>query len=202
MKNDQILTTSRMVGIFNEIISCRRMYCADNNFFRMPDFWEDLCDDEGNWTINTYRSNETEDWKRKAGVIAFGDRVTLTTDEKLIARAKQGCGFSNFILAHEMGHVALGHHAKGAVTKHFQLFAGPSGLSNIPRTLEEREANYAAVFLQCGVAVLDPRWNPRQLANRAFSDESSIKKVQAMVHLDVFLRELNRPKPWRARVVL
>ena len=146
MTKGHCLTTSRAVDIFEEMVSCRRDYCADNEFFRMPDVWEYLCDEEGRWTIKTFRSKETEDFKRKAGVVAFADRVTLTVDEKLLAAAKQGCKLSNFILAHELGHVALDHHARSLVTKHFQLFAGPSGMSNLPPTLEELEANYAGVF--------------------------------------------------------
>ena len=202
MNSRPFLSTSRAVGIFDEMISVRRMYCADNDFFRMDEFWEYLCDEGNKWSINTYRSNETEDFKRKAGVIAFRDRVTLTVDEKLMARAKQGCKLSNFILAHEVGHLALNHHARSAVTKNFQLFSGPRGMSNLPPTLEELEANYAAVFLQCGVALLDPKWDPLQLARRAFTDVAYVKKAQAIVRLDVFQRELTRERPTFPRVVL
>ena len=202
MKSRPILSTSRAVEIFEETISVRRGYCADKDFFRMDEFWEYLCDESGRWSINTYRSNETEDFKRKAGVVAFGDRVTLTVDEKLMARAKQGCKLSNFILAHEVGHLTLNHHARSAVTKNFQLFAGPSGMSNLPPTLEELEANYAAVFFQCGVALSDARWDPIQLAHRAFSDVSYVKKAQAIIRLGEFQRKLCRQKPTFPRVVL
>ena len=202
MKSSQFLTTSRAADIFDEVISCRRMFCADNEFFRMTEFWEDLCDEGGRWSIKTYRSNLSDDFKRKAGVIAFGDRVTLTVDEKLVANAKDGCKLSNFILAHEMGHIALDHHAKGAVTKNFQLFAGPSGMSNLPPTLEELETNYAAVFLQCGVALMDPRLDAVQLAHRAFSDVYYVRKAQKVVQLEVFQRLLNRPKRIYERAIL
>lgn len=202
MKSRPILSASRAVEIFEEAISCRRMFCADGDFFRMDEFWEDLCDEGGQWTMKTYRSSETQDFKRKAGVSKFGDRVTLTVDENLMARAKQGCKLSNFILAHEAGHLALDHHASGAVTKNFQLFAGPIGMSNLPPTVEELEANYAAVFLQCGVALQDTRWDAVQLAHRAYSDVTYVKKAQAIVKLEVFQRELGRSRPIFPRVVL
>ncbi|PZQ99719.1 MAG: hypothetical protein DI533_03450 [Cereibacter sphaeroides] len=202
MKNRPVLTTSRAVRIFEEMIDCRRDYCADNQFFRMSDVWAYLCDEDGRWSINTFRSEETEDFKRRAGVIAFGDRVTLTADERLMENAAQGCKLSNFILAHELGHVALGHHAKSATTKNFQLFAGPNGMSNLPPTLEELEANYAAVFFQCGVALLDIRWDPIRLAHRAFSDVNYVRKAQSIVRLEVFQRELRLHKPTYPRVVL
>ena len=202
MKSVPILTTLRVVDIFEEMISCRRMFCADRDFFRMPEFWEDQCDEEGRWTIKTYRSGQLEDFKRKAGVVALDDRVTLTVDERLMENAKQGCKLSNFILAHEMGHVALDHHSTGAVTKHFQLFAGPSGMSNLPPTLEELEANYAAVFLQCGVALLDTAYDAIQLAHRAFSDVHYVKKAQRIVQLEIFRRHLNRPGKKYETVVL
>ena len=202
MKVIQNLATARIVFIFEEMVSCRRDYCADNQFFRMNDVWKYLCDESGRWSIKTYRSNETEDFKRKAGLIAFADRATLVADEKLMANAKLGCKLSNYILAHELGHMALGHHATSAVIKHFQLFSGPSGMSNLPPTLEELEANYAAVFFQCGFALLNPKLNPIHLANRAFSDVYSVKKAQILVQLEVFQQLLNRPKRIFPRVIL
>ena len=66
-----------MVEIFEEMVSVRRVYCADTEFFRMVDFWEDLCDEGGLYKIKMYRSNETQDFKRRAGVVAFRDRVVL-----------------------------------------------------------------------------------------------------------------------------
>ena len=202
MKRGEFLTTSRAVIIFEQMISCRRAFCADNDFFRMTDFWEDLCDEDGRWTIKTYRSSETDDSKRKAGVIAFGDRVTLSVDKKLTENAKQGCKLSNFILAHEIGHVALGHHARSAFTKNFQLMAGTRGMSISPPSLEEMEADFAGVFLQCGIALSDPNWASVALANRAFTDISYVKKLQRIVQLDVFQRHLNRPRPTFPRVIL
>jgi hypothetical protein len=168
----------------------------------MPEPWEALCDVGEGWSINTYRSDETEDFKRKAGVVQFDHRVTLTVDEKLMAKAKQGCKLSNFILAHEFGHVALNHHARSAVTKNFQLFAGPSGMSNSPPTVEELEANYAAVFFQCGAALQNAHFSALELSNRACSDFYYVKKAQGIVMLDVFQRELCRTKPRYERVVL
>ena len=202
MMGKDVLTTLRLVEVFEEMVACRRLYCADSDFFRMPDFWKDLCDEEGCWKIKTYKSNETEDFKRKAGVIAFGDRVTLVVDERLMAAADGGCKLSNFILAHEVGHLALDHHARGAVVKNFQLFAGPSGMSNLPPTLEERETMFAAVFLQCGVALLNGKWDPIHMANRAFSDVHYVRNAQRMLQLDVVRRELARTRPKRERVVL
>ncbi|WP_426033470.1 hypothetical protein [Cypionkella sp. TWP1-2-1b2] len=202
MTKRPFLTTARSVAIFDEMISCRREYCADTDFFRMTDFWEDQCDDEGRWQINKYRSDETEDFKRKAGVIAFDYRVTLSVDEKLMANAKRGCMLSNFILAHEMGHVALGHHLRSATTKNFQLFDGPRGMCNLPPTLEELEANYAGTFLQCGVALFDSKWSPLDLARRAFTNVEYVRKSQRIVGLEVFQRELVRPKPNLISIVL
>jgi hypothetical protein len=202
MTSRPVITTSRAVHIFEEMISARREYCADQDFIRMDKVWEDLCDEGSAWSIKTYKSKETEDFKRKAGLIVFGDRAILSVDEKLMENAKRGCKLSNFILAHELGHIALDHHKNSKVVKHFQLFAGPNGMSNLPPTIEELEANYAAVFFQCGVTLLNPKWDPVQLAHRAFTDVYSVKNAQRLVQLDVFRRELNRPKPTFERVVL
>ena len=202
MRRGPSLTTQRGAEIYAEMLSLRRELYGDNDFFKMPEPWETLCDVGEGWAIKTYRSDETKDFKRKAGVVQFDHRVTLTVDEGLMATAQQGCKLSNFILAHEFAHVALDHHARSAVTKNFQLFAGPSGMSNSPPTVEELEANYAAVFFQCGAALLNTHLSPVELAHRAFSDVYYVKKAQAIVRLDVFQRELCRPKPQYERVVL
>lgn len=202
MNSWPILTPKRAAVAFREMIGCRRDFCADTDFFRMPEVWDYLCGENGDWKIKEYRSSETEDFKRKAGVISFNGRVTLSVDERLMENARGGCKLSNFILAHELGHLGLNHHARGAVTKNFQLFAGPNGMSNMPPTLEELETNYAAAFFQCGTALLDQRWGTLDLAHRACSDVSYVRKAQAIVRQDAFRRALQEIASERVRVVL
>jgi hypothetical protein len=191
-KTKPFLSTSRAVAIFEEMVGYRRNFCADTDFFRMTKIWEDLCDEEGRWSIRMYRSSENDNLARKAAVIAFGDRVILSVDEKLMASARQGDKLSNFILAHEFGHLALGHHGGNTGTKNFQMEERHSGFANVPPTSEELETNFSAVCFQCGVAILDPRWNAVDLAKRASSDTYSVRKFQRLVELDVFKRELAR----------
>jgi hypothetical protein len=195
------LTTARTVAIFETMLSYRRIYCADSEFFNMADFWEDLCEGNERFLIKRYRSN-SEDSMRKARVVALDDRVTLTVDEKLLTDARQGSPLSNYILAHEFGHLALDHHAKQAVTKHFDLKDRGLDFAIVPPTVEELEATYTGVFLQCGSALADIRREARDLARRAKTDVYLTQKLQKMVQLDVFQRELNRPKTVYPRVVL
>ena len=203
MKNIQILTTARAAHICEIMFEYRREYCADNHFFKMTDFWEWLCGEQGSWSIKSYRSKSSDDYKPKASVIAFGHNVTLTADERLFANARRGDNLSNLILAHELAHLALGHHKRSAITKHFQLTVGSNGVASVrPLILEEQEADYAAVFFQCGPALMDIRWTPIELANRAYSDPVLIKNAQRFVRLDVFQRELSRQKPTFPRVIL
>ncbi|MCF1709712.1 M48 family metalloprotease [Tabrizicola sp. J26] len=202
MKNHPTISAPRAALVFKEMVDCRRGFRADNEFFKMPELLDFLFDDHGMWRINTYRSKETEDYKRKAGVIAFGDSVTITIDEILLRKAKDGCKLSNFILAHELGHVALDHHRRGLVTKHFQLFRTQSGMSNVPPTSEELETNYAAVFLQCGIALFDERLTALELAHRAFSDVGYVEKAQRLVRLPAFRRELSKLTKKYPRIVL
>jgi hypothetical protein len=202
MKSRPYISTRRAAEIFDEMIACRRDFCADNEFFRMTELLEWLCEGSERWSIKTYRSGEQENFKPAARVTAFFDRVTLTVDERLWRDAEQGGKLSNYILAHELGHLALGHHARNAGTKHFQLFAGPDGMINRPTNEKEFEANLAAVFFQCGVALCDVRWHPVQLAHRAFSDVHYVRKAQAYVQFSIFQQELNRRKKNWQRVVL
>lgn len=184
------------------MLPVRREFCADSDFIKLPEVWEELCGVSDEWSIKTYRSNEQDDLKLKAGLVVFENRVILTADERLLANAKRGCSFSNFILAHELGHLALNHHARGAVTKNFQLAVGKYGNSIQPPDSEEMSANYAAVFFQCGPSLTDPRWSAKELAKRAYSDVGYVKKAQRIVRLDVFQREVNRAKPKHERLVL
>ena len=197
-KNRPTLSARRGAEIWEECLWYRRELYRDSDFFKMPEVWEKLCEEGGDWSIKTYRTGET----RKAGIIGFDGRGTLSVSEELMECARQGRGFMNFILAHELGHLILNHHARSAVTKNFQLSERPSDMAVVPPTQEELEANYAAVFFQCRVALADPRWNSLDLARRAFSDHEYVKKAQAIVRLDVFQRELRRPKPKYERVIL
>ena len=196
------LPTARVAEIFETALWFRRQYAADNQFFRMTDYWRWLRDEGAYCRIKTYRSDQSEDFKRKAGVVAFGDDITLVVDERLMDRADDGCKLCNYMLGHEAAHIMLDHHERGAVVKNYQLFAGPSGLSNLPPTAEELEANYGAVFLQCGVTLANPRWDTLQLADRAYSDVRSVAKAQRIVQIDVFQRELARQKPVYPTVIL
>jgi len=168
----------------------------------MPDYLEELFEESDRWSIKLLKSNQFEDHKRKASLVFFDHWVTLSVDEKLMAAASRGCRLSNFILAHEVGHLALDHHAMSATTKHFQLFSGPNGMSNIPPTLEELEANIAAVFLQCGPALISSGLDAVELARRAHSDVTYVRKAQRIVRLDAFQRRLRQPKVRRERAVM
>lgn len=196
------ISASRAAEIFNEMVGLRRIYCDDSRFFRMSDFWSLLAEGGGETKIKTYRSSEKEDYKRKAGVVAFAGNTTLVVDEALMLNAVNGCKLSNYILAHEFAHLALNHHARGAVIKNFQLYASPVGLANIPPTAEELEANFAAVFFQCGVSLLNNQRSAVELANRAFSDVYYVKKAVSVCCLDVFKRELAKFESRAERVVL
>ena len=194
--------TERVVEIYREMLWYRRQLYNDADFFKVPEAWEKICEGNQTYKTKTYRSEITEDFKRRAGIVVLGESATLIADEKLIERAREGCKLSNFILAHEIGHLALDHHARNAKVKNFQLFEGANGLSNIPPTTEEWEANFAAVSFQCGVALEDTKATALELAHRAYSDTKTIRMAQKLVQLDAFQRELRRQSLRYERVVL
>lgn len=201
MRRPQI-TTQRFAEIFGEMVSSRRLFAEDWEFFKMTRVLELLFEeDEGNeWKLKTFRSLDAEP---RGAVVALDGKVTLTVDERLLERAEKGQTLANFILAHEIaGHIGLDHHATGALTKHFKLIDGPKGKSNIPKNVEELEADYAGVIFQCGVALMDSTMDPVRLAHLAYSDVSTVKLVQKLVQLEVFKAELARQTKPRERVVL
>ena len=196
------LTTDRIVVVFEEMISLRRLYCEDHEFFRMTKFWEDLCSDLPDWKIHRLPPTDDEDYARKAGVVEFDDRGILIADRRLLENAERGCLFSNFILAHEFAHVGLGHHKRNAVVKNYKLFECKTGRMNIPPTNEEYEANLGAVFFQCGAALANKNLSALELARRAFSDVETVRKAQKMVQLEVFQKARHSRRMNIARVVL
>jgi hypothetical protein len=195
------ITGTRAAVLFRDALSHRRLYIEDSKFFRMSDFWDWYADGD-TVKVKPYNSPETDDHKRKAGVIAFAGKVILTTDKKLLENAQKGEGLSNFILAHELAHLALNHHATGKVVKNFQLFLGTKGMSNIPPTVEELETNIFAVFFQCGVALLGKDVDPVYLAKRSFTEVSLVKQALKLCRLMSFQQELSRPRRVHERVVL
>ena len=197
------LTASRVVQVWNEMVSCRRDYCADEDFFRMTDVWSYLTESSDTWRIKLFSSNLGDDYRRKAAVMSFGDRVTLTVDREVWNRAEKGGLFAGFMLSHELGHVALGHHARSASTKNFKLAMSESGMhSIIPPNVEELEANLAAVIFQCGPALLDPSRDIVDLAKRAHTDIGYAKKVRKLLLTTEVQRELNKPKLLVQRITL
>lgn len=197
-----VISVPRTVEIYKEMLWARRELYSDHDFFLMPAAWEKVCEENIRWRIKLYPSDPKMPVKRKAGIVVFNGSLTLTADQRLFDDANKGCQISNFILAHELGHVALGHHDTGAVIKNFQLFDGPTGLSNLPPTVEELEANYAAAFFQCGAALLDLRRGVLDLARSAACDVSYVRHARSAVLLEPFQRELNKHSKANPRVVL
>ncbi len=202
MKRKPALTTVRAVDIYRQAISVRRDYCADTEFFKMPDFLRYCEDEAGNWRIKTYASKLGGDHLRRAAVFTLGDQVRLAIDEVMWVRAEKGGQLENFVLAHEASHLLLGHTSKGGTASNFMLSSEGQVNKIIPQNEFELEANIGAVFLQCGIALQQPKWEAFELARRACTDVEHVKKAQKFVQLEVFQRELNRPRPVRPRVTL
>ena len=196
------LGTRRFIEVYREMTSTRRLWFRDDQFFKLTALWSDMTEGDENWKINKVKASDGSDFARTASVVALDDRVILNVDERLWELAEDGCLFSNFMLAHEMSHVALDHHARGAVAKHFRLYSGPNGAANLPPTVEELEANYAAAFLACGPAILNWRIDDLDLARRAYSDPHYVRKVRRLLRTEVAQREMLRQSKPRTRVIL
>jgi len=196
------LTTSRLADIWLEVQFARDELFEGNEYMKMPEVWSRLSDGNENWKLKISKAKEGDDWKRKASVIEFDGSVTLIADETLWDNAKRGRGFENFLIAHELGHLILNHHQKSATVKHFELTKTKAGMVRRAESIEEREADFAGIFFQCGPALLDLKLDALTLARRAFSDVVEITKVQRLVNLSVFRQELLRPRKRYERVVL
>lgn len=191
--NGLILTTKEGVRIFEDMVSCRRAFCADNEFFKMTDVWKDLCEGSKEWQIKFYRRGQKYLERPQAAVAEFDQHVRLTVSEEFWADAESGDGVANFILAHELGHVGERHNARFA-TRHFQMASTANGHSIFPKSYYEKLADYAAIAFQCGVALLNENLNGAELAELAFSDLEQVQNAQRMAQSTVFRRELARPR--------
>ena len=183
------ISANRAAEIFRDTLSVRRINWLDNQFPKMTDVWEFLAADNPQVRIKRYNTDNEYSHKR-AAVVALDELIALTASNQFWDRACQGALFQNFVLAHEMGHLILDHHASGAVVKNFALFDDATGVANIPPTVEELEANYAAVFFQCGVTLLAPGLNAKtdafRIAARAFSDPHYVEKAIRLCQLEAF----------------
>jgi len=195
------ISAQRAAKVFKEALACRRLFCEDDKFFNMSEMWEDLCEGDDNWNIRQVTNGPLADYQRRAGVVAFGEFVTLVADKELMRLARLGSGFANFILAHEISHLMLDHHANAKVVKNFKVVDSETGKSVIPPTDEELETNYAAIFLQCGVALFDERLSALELARRAKTDVGMVKKARSLVRVMEFQKELESISKQKPRVV-
>jgi hypothetical protein len=190
MSKEPPFLTSRGVAIYKALLWRRRIHCKDNDFFRAIDYWDKWY---GSDKIRTYRS--TDDEIGRPGVVAFAGNVCLTADERRIELARKGCAFSNTLIGHEVSHVALNHHKFTTKVANFDLAKSSYGYAIIPKNQKEKEADFGAIVLLCGVALADKRLGALDLARRACADVGLVVKAQKFVQLDVFQRELSRPNP-------
>lgn len=167
----------------------------------MVQAWRRIVEQLPEWSIKPYQSNADEELVRKAGVVYFANRATLTVDLRLLQKAEASCGFSNFILAHEISHLELGHHSRKAVNLNFLLERGEKGNSVIPQNQLELEANFGAVVFQCGPALLDEGLSAKDLARKAFADHGMVRWARNLVRLEAFKRELTRQSVPKKRIV-
>ncbi|WP_300064027.1 hypothetical protein [uncultured Roseobacter sp.] len=194
------VSVARGAEMFRELLSYRRLYRDDDEFFTMGEMWEDLASDIDEVSIKFFEDRDGECLKR-AGVIHFDGRTTLVLPQSSLTKAKRGSRFVNFTLAHEFSHVALGHHDDKPRIMNFQL-SDEMIRKNLPPTVEEYEANLGAIFLQCGVALFDTTLSPATLAARAYTEEHYVKNAMRICRLNEFRQELEKLAQDRPRVVL
>ena len=122
-------TTSGYAKDFKTMISVRREYCADTEFFLMTSFWDSLSEGDSSISIKKYRSSTGDDFLRRAAVHRFDDQIKLIVDRALWENAERGNGVFNFLLAHECAHVCLDHHRNGHGVKNFKMAQSRFGVS-------------------------------------------------------------------------
>ena len=194
------ISPERLAKLWIDAISMRREKYRDHEFFTIPEFWNEMIDDQKNWSSTPYKSGLGDDFLRKASVTTFGEKVTLVADEELWKRARKGCPFCNFILGHELGHLDQNHTRDKRIIN-FSRYPMGATMANVPVNLVEYEADLWTVFFLCGVAVVNESWDYRELAKRAHCDLAYVKRARALVNLHAFKNKLveilNRKRPPR-----
>lgn len=195
------ISLQRAAWLLREMLSYRRIEFLDNEFFSMSEVWRTMAEDNPDLSIKEFKGSGNIQ-EKKAGVIALGGRATLIVAEQLMQRAEAGDKLANFTLAHELAHLMLDHHEKSAGIKNFILEHGSKGYTTKPPSDEELETNYAAVFFQCGVALLAPRANAIELSRRAKTDTEWTKKAIALCSVKEFQEEFGKLHHSIQRIVL
>lgn len=189
------ISVARAASIYKTMVGYRRIFAEDHEFFNMVDFWEWLVKDCDFMKIVVHNDPTGQDIKLKASVVSFNGEVRLVASKGLLEKARSGHMTYNFVLAHELAHLAAEHHRKSATTKHFKLGSGSHGNTIVSQDADELEAHYGAVFFQCGVALFNKAYSPLQLARLAHSEPKYVEKAQAAVRLSQFQRAIAEPQP-------
>lgn len=190
------LKTQETVRLFWEMVDLRNYYVASGEVVSMTEVWEDLAStefdetDEFKTRIKFFSGDEEHD--RKAAVIAFASKITLVVSKGFWSLACNKGMLQNFLLAHEFSHIALDHHSKAAAIKHFKLDASHGTYANIPPTWEEFETNVAAVFFQCGDALLEKEKLALDIAVKFRTDAYYVGRLQKLCQSQTFRDELDK----------
>lgn len=190
MSKEPPFLTSRAVEVYKALVWRRRIHCKDGEGFLAIDYWDKWF---GPDKIRTYRSTDEE--IGRPGVVAFAGNVCMTADERRIRLARDGCAFSNSLIAHEISHAYLNHHRYSTQVANFTLAKGSYGNAIIPKTQKEKEADFGSTVLLCGVLLADPKLRANDLSRLAHADFGLVLRAQRMVQLEVFQKELHRPNP-------
>lgn len=194
------LSEARLVHIFHEMNWYRGEFIDEKKFCKMSDVWETYERDVDEVKIKEFNVDKEEDG-RVARVVEFAGRFTLIVPSSMMDKARAGDGFSNFQLAHEFSHVALGHHEHGAGKLYFRMTKSERfGYSDQFDDPKEIEASIAAVFFQCGISLLAPDVSASFLAQRAFSDYKWVKRALIICRSTSFQNEMHKYQEARKNV--
>ena len=197
---------------FVEMVSVRRIYCADSESINMTEFWELLSEKDEQFTEETdhalkvdvrlHSRRSDEPYEAKASVVALGGRSILLADHELWKRASRGFRDENFTLAHELTHLALGHSFNSPDVRHFRMAKTLNGDRIRPPNDEELETDVGAVVFLCGVKLLESKASAKSISEWAHCPIDQVAKVLKLLKVGTLREELLELTKRKPRVVL
>ncbi len=188
------ITPKRIVQISRETESWRRLYFDDNHdeakngILNAAKCWEWFASYLPETVKIRFDHNLDRTEKRVAFVLKLDPYIRLISSKLKFEKAKKGARFQNFVLAHEIAHIILGHSENSTSAKPFSLHSENGVLKALAEDVDEVEAHYGAILLQIGDQIFEKDFDVTATLKIAATDEVTLRRLAKICQLDTVQR--------------
>ncbi len=189
-KNRPAITPQRLIQVSREMESWRRPYFDDNPYeakvgvINSAKVWEWFADYLSETVKIRFDRNLDKTDKRVAFVLKLDPYIRLVSSKIKFEKAKKGAWFPNFVLAHEIAHIFLGHSETTTAAKPFSLHSENGVLMALAEDVDELEAHYGAIFLQVGDQIFEKDFDVTAIMKIAATDAVTLRRLARICQMD------------------